>query len=86
MNNPQGKDVRIDTKISVIIHWFDPPKNLEEKLERGAAQAAVDKVADLLAKDIAGVIFDDLIKQGAIKPKVDKRIIIANGKGTIDQY
>ena len=79
MNNPQGKDVRIDTKISVVIHWFDPPKTTEEKQARKEAQLAVDKVADLLAKDIAGVIFDDLVKQGAIKPKVDKKIILVKG-------
>jgi len=78
-----GKDVSIHTKIIVSIDWLDPPKDEIEKLERIEAQLQIDKVADLLAQDITDTIFADLVKQGAVKPKVDKKVIITNDQGII---
>ena len=78
-----GKDVSIHTKIIVSIDWLDQPKDEIEKLERIEAQQAVNKVADLLAQDITDTIFADLVKQGAVKPKVDKKVIITNDQGII---
>ena len=78
-----GKDVSIHTKIIVSIDWLDPPKDEIEKLERIEAQQAVNKVADLLAQDITDTIFADLVKQGALKPKVDKKVTITNDQGII---
>ena len=78
-----GKDVSIHTKIIVSIDWLDPPKDEIEKLERIEAQLQIDKVADLLAQDITDTIFADLVKQGALKPKVDKKVIVTYDKRII---